>query len=213
MSAVAIALLEKGFSVSGSDLIQNDQILTIKKMGANIFNTQVQNNIDLIEKKYPNKELNIVISSAIKEDNKELTHSRKKKLSVKHRSEILSFIMQTYYSIGVAGSHGKTSTSTFLSTLLDLCTNNTSSIIGGIQPIYNSNSHIEDTKYLVAEIDESDGSTSNYSSDLGVITNIDFDHCDFYTDLDQIIKAFKNFASNSNKLLINKRGILLKTKT
>ena len=203
MSAVAIALLEKGFSVSGSDLIQNDQILTIKKMGANIFNTQVQNNIDLIEKKYPNKELNIVISSAIKEDNKELTHSRKKKLSVKHRSEILSFIMQTYYSIGVAGSHGKTSTSTFLSTLLDLCTNNTSSIIGGIQPIYNSNSHIEDTKYLVAEIDESDGSTSNYSSDLGVITNIDFDHCDFYTDLDQIIKAFKNFASNSNKLLIN----------
>ena len=130
-----------------------------------------------------------MISSAIKEDNKELTHSRKKKLSVKHRSEILSFIMQTYYSIGVAGSHGKTSTSTFLSTLLDLCTNNTSSIIGGIQPIYNSNSHIEDTKYLVAEIDESDGSTSNYSSDLGVITNIDFDHCDFYTDLDQIINC------------------------
>ena len=203
MSAIAIALIEKGFTVSGSDLVQNKQTLTVKRMGATIFNSQIKSNIDLIQDKFPNKEIIIVVSSAIKESNEELIHSNKKNLLVKHRSEILSFIMQDYFSIGVAGSHGKTSTSTFLSTLLDLCTNNTSSIIGGVQPIYNSNSHIRKTKYIVAEIDESDGTSRNYISDLGVITNIDFDHCDYYSDLNHLINAFKSFASNSKKLLIN----------
>ena len=203
MSAIAIALLKKGFSVSGSDLIENDQTLKIKKMGATIFNSQKNKNIDDLESKFPNKKLIIVKSSAIQKDNKELAYSNKKNISVKHRSEILSLIMQTYKSIGVAGSHGKTSTSTFLSTLLDLCTKNTSSIIGGVQPIYNSNSYVEKTKYIVVEIDESDGSASNYSTDLGIITNIDFDHCDYYSNIDEVIRAFKQFASNSKKLLIN----------
>ena len=203
MSAIAVALLKKGFSVSGSDLLHNDQTLQIKKMGATIFDIQENKNIDTIQKQYQNKEIIIVKSSAIKKDNKELNYSNKKNLTIKHRSEILSFLMQSYKSIGVAGSHGKTSTSTFLSTLLDLCTKNTSSIVGGVQPIYNSNSHIEETKYMVAEIDESDGSTANYKSDLGVITNIDFDHCDYYSDINEVINTFKKFASNSKKVLIN----------
>ena len=203
MSAIAVALLKKGFSVSGSDLLHNDQTLQIKKMGATIFDIQENKNIDTIQKQYQNKEIIIVKSSAIKKDNEELNYSNKKNLTIKHRSEILSFLMQSYKSIGVAGSHGKTSTSTFLSTLLDLCTKNTSSIVGGVQPIYNSNSHIEETKYMVAEIDESDGSTANYKSDLGVITNIDFDHCDYYSDINEVINTFKQFASNSKKLLIN----------
>ena len=203
MSAIAMALLKKGFSVSGSDLIQNDQILLLKKMGAPIFIFQESKNIDIVKRTYPDKELVIVISSAIRKDNKELSYSNKKNLTIKHRSEILSFVMNTYNSIGVAGSHGKTSTSTFLTTLLDACTKNTSSIIGGIQPIYNSNSYIENTTYIVAEIDESDGSTCNYQSDLGIITNIDFDHCDYYSDISEVIKTFKDFASNSKTILIN----------
>ncbi len=203
MSAIAIALIKKGFSVSGSDLVQNDQTWKVKQMGATIFDSQRWGNIDHIQKKFPDKELIVVVSSAIKKDNQELNHSHKKHLSIKHRSEILSFIMKSYQSIGVAGSHGKTSTSTFLSTLLDLCTNNSSSIIGGVQPIYNSNSYVEKTKFLVAEIDESDGSTCNYQTDLGIITNIDFDHCDYYSNLQEIINMFKNFASNSKELLIN----------
>ncbi len=203
MSAIAIALLKKGFSVSGSDVVKNEQTLKIKEMGATLFERQEYKNIDTIQRKYKNKEIIIVKSSAIKKDNQELSYSNKKKLSVKHRSEILSSIMQSYLSIGIAGSHGKTSTSTFLSTLLDLCTKDSSSIVGGVHPIYNSNSHIDETKYIVAEIDESDGSTGNYKSDLGVITNIDFDHCDYYSNINEIINTFKNFALNSNKLLIN----------
>ncbi len=203
MSAIAIALLKKGFSVSGSDVVKNEQTLKIKEMGATLFERQEYKNIDTIQRKYKNKEIIIVKSSAIKKDNQELSYSNKKKLSVKHRSEILSSIMQSYLSIGIAGSHGKTSTSTFLSTLLDLCTKDSSSIVGGVHPIYNSNSHIDETKYIVAEIDESDGSTGNYKSDLGVITNIDFDHCDYYSNINEIINTFKIFALNSNKLLIN----------
>tara|TARA_Y100001968_G_scaffold7591_1_gene6465 strand:+ start:8433 stop:9824 length:1392 start_codon:yes stop_codon:yes gene_type:complete len=203
MSAIAIALIKKGFSVSGSDLIQNEQISSMKGIGTIIFDVQEEKNIDALQKKYPNKKLIIVKSSAIKNDNKELNYCNKKNFTVKHRSEILSFIMQCYKSVGVAGSHGKTSTSTFLSTLLDLCTKNTSSIIGGVQRIYNSNSHIEETKYIVAEIDESDGSTCNYKSDLGIITNIDFDHCDYYSNINEVINTFHKFAANSKKLLIN----------
>tara|TARA_B100000965_G_scaffold396972_1_gene412768 strand:- start:1377 stop:2768 length:1392 start_codon:yes stop_codon:yes gene_type:complete len=203
MSAIAIALLKKGFSVSGSDVVTNEQTLKIKEMGATIFERQEDKNIDTIQKKYDDKEIIIVKSSAIKKNNQELNYSINKKLPVKHRSEILSCIMDSYESIGIAGSHGKTTTSTFLSTLLDLCTKNSSSIVGGVQPIYNSNSYIEETKYIVAEIDESDGSTGNYESDLGVITNIDFDHCDYYSNIDEIINTFKIFASNSNKILIN----------
>ena len=71
-----------------------------------------------------------------------------------------------------SGSHGKTSTSTFLSTLLELCTHNSSSITGGIIPIYNSNCHLGNTKFLVAEVDESDGTINKYKSDIGIINNI-----------------------------------------
>ena len=111
--------------------------------------------------------------------------------------------MKSYISLSIAGSHGKTSTSTFLSTLLELCTDNSSSITGGIIPIYKSNAHIEDTKYLVTEIDESDGTIKNYNSDIGIINNIDFDHCDHYSNIDEVLSSFKKFASNSEQLLIN----------
>ncbi len=203
MSAIAIALIEKGFSVSGSDLVKNNQTRKIEQMGIDLIYSQEEKNIDIVKTKYPDKNLIIVISSAIKEKNREFTYCRKKKLPIKHRSEILSLIMQTYSSIGVAGSHGKTSTSTFLSTLLDLCTKDSSSIVGGILPIYNSNTNIKETKYIVTEIDESDGSTINYNTDLGIITNIDFDHCDHYKNLEEVILSFKKFALNSKKLLIN----------
>jgi len=100
--------------------------------------------------------------------------------------------MGTYTALAVAGSHGKTSTSTFLSTILELCTNNSSSITGGIIPIYNSNCHLENTKYLVAEVDESDGTINKYKSDIGIINNIDFDHCDHFSDLSAVISSFKS---------------------
>ena len=203
MSAIAMALLKKGYSVSGSDLINNNETNQLKKYGAQIFDSQIKQNIEFLNSKLDNKKINYVVSSAIKPENEELSYCLKHNLTIKHRSDILSMIMQSYTSLAVSGSHGKTSTSTFLSTLLELCTHDSSSITGGIIPIYNSNAHIENTKFLVAEIDESDGTISKYEPDIGIINNIDFDHCDHFKTVDEVLSTFNKFASNSKKLLIN----------
>ena len=203
MSAIAMALIKKGYSVSGSDLIQNKETKSLKTLGAIIFDSQIKKNIDFVISKFQDQTINFVISSAIKDENEELYFCKKNNLLIKHRSEILAMIMNSYTSLSIAGSHGKTSTSTFLSTLLELCTHDSSSITGGIIPIYDSNAHIENTKYLVTEIDESDGTIKNYNSDIGIINNIDFDHCDHYSNIDEVVSSFKKFASNSQKLLIN----------
>ena len=204
MSALAIGLLKKGCSVSGSDLVKNDETQKLEKSGAVIFTSQIRQNIDFVISKFNNKLINFVVSSAIKPENEEFLYCREKNLSIKHRSEILAMLMRTYNTtLAVAGSHGKTSTSTFLSTILELCTRNSSSITGGIIPIYNSNCHLENTKFLVAEVDESDGTINKYKSDIGIINNIDFDHCDHFSNLSEVISSFKSFAKNSKKLLLN----------
>jgi len=203
MSALAMGLLKKGCSVSGSDLVKNDETNKLEKLGAVIFTSQVRQNIDFVISKFTNKLINFVVSTAIKPENEEFSYCREKNLSIKHRSEILAMLMHTYTVLAVAGSHGKTSTSTFLSTILELCTHNSSSITGGIIPIYNSNCHLENTKFLVAEVDESDGTINKYKSDVGIINNIDFDHCDHFSNLNEVISSFKSFATNSKKLLLN----------
>ena len=203
MSAIAIALLKKGYSVSGSDLVKNQETQKLKELGAIIFDSQIKTNIDFILSKFKSQKINFVISSAIKNENEELCYCKKNNFLIKHRSEILAMVMKSYISLSIAGSHGKTSTSTFLSTLLELCTHNSSSITGGIIQIYESNAHIENTKFLVTEIDESDGTINNYISNIGIINNIDFDHCDHFSDINEVLSSFKKFASNSKKLLIN----------
>ena len=203
MSALAIGLLKKGCSVSGSDLVKNDETKKLEELGAAIFTSQIRQNIEFIISKFTNKMINFVVSSAIKQENEEFSYCREKNLSIKHRSEILAMLMQTYTTLAVAGTHGKTSTSTFLSTILELCTHNCSSITGGIIPLYNSNCHLENTKFLVAEVDESDGTINKYNSDIGIINNIDFDHCDHFSNLGEVIASLKTFAANSKKLLLN----------
>jgi UDP-N-acetylmuramate--alanine ligase len=203
MSAVAMGLLKKGYSVSGSDLVQNNETNKLKQLGAIIFTSQARQNIEFLTSKFNNKLINFVVSSAIKPENEEFSYCREKNLTIKHRSEVLAMLMKTYTTLAVAGSHGKTSTSTFLSTILELCTHNSSSITGGIIPIYKSNCHLENTKFLVAEVDESDGTINRYKSDIGIINNIDFDHCDHFSNLGEVISSFKDFAENSKKLLLN----------
>jgi len=203
MSGIALALLKKGLTVSGSDIATNDRLIEIEKNGGIVFHSQKPQNIDFIKKKFNNKNFIIVISSAINNKNKELNYCIELQLTIKHRSDILSWIMNSFQTIAVAGSHGKTSTSTLLTTLIDLSTKNTSSIVGGILPSYESNAVIKNSKYLIAEIDESDGTTCKYSPYLGIINNIDFDHCDYYSNIQELISSFNKFGSNSKILLTN----------
>ena len=143
MSGIALFLLKKGLTVSGSDIAKSDRLIEIKNNGGIVFNSQKPENIDLIQKKLNPRNITIVISSAINDKNKELNYCIEQQLNVKHRSEILSSIMESFKSIAVAGSHGKTSTSTLLTTLIDLCTKDTSSVVGGILPKYESNTIIK----------------------------------------------------------------------
>ena len=122
MSAIAMGLLKKGYSVSGSDLIKNHETDRLRQHGAYIFDSQIKQNIELLNSKLSNKFINFVVSTAIKPENEELAYCKKNNLPIKHRSEVLAMLMRSYTSLAVAGSHGKTSTSTFLSTLLELCT-------------------------------------------------------------------------------------------
>ena len=96
MSAVAIGLLKKGYTVSGSDLIKNDETNKLEQLGAIIFTSQIRQNIEFVISKFNNKLINFVVSSAIKKENEEFAYCRKKNLTIKHRSEILAMLMQTY---------------------------------------------------------------------------------------------------------------------
>ena len=107
MSAVAKGLLKRGCSVSGSDLIKNNETNKLEQLGAIIFYSQIRQNIEIITSKFNNKLINFVVSSAIKPENEEFSYCRKKNLTIKHRSEILAMLMQTYTAIAVAGSMEK----------------------------------------------------------------------------------------------------------
>ena len=137
MSALAMILAKNGYSISGSD---QKKSFTLKKLADNqvhIFQSQEESNIDQIIKVY-GKDILVVRSSAIREDNLELCKAKKYNLTINHRSEILAFLIEQKRSIIVSGSHGKTTTSTYITTLFSYANKSPTAIIGGIVPLYKS---------------------------------------------------------------------------
>ncbi len=202
MSALAMILSQKGYSISGSDQKKN---LTLKKLEENkvhIFPTQVESNIDEILKVHGTNIL-VVRSSAIHQGNLELCKAKKYNLKIKHRSEILAFLIEQKRSIIVSGSHGKTTTSTYITTLFSYANKNPTAIIGGIVPLYKSNYNFGDSEFLIAEADESDGSLVKFNSSIGLITNLELEHVDHYLDLEDLIETMKQFAQNCECLISN----------
>ena len=202
MSALAMILAKNGYSISGSD-IKNSHIL--KELANNqviIFNTQKESNIDKIfEKK--NKNILVVISSAIRPENLELKKAKECKLQIKHRSEILKFLIDQKKSIVITGSHGKTTTSTYITTILSILKKDPTAVIGGIVPLYNKNYNVSNSEILVAEADESDGSLVKFNPSIGIITNLELEHVDHYLNLEDLIKTMKQFAQNCECLISN----------
>ena len=193
MSALAMILAKNGYSISGSD---QKKSLTLKELAENqihIFQTQEESNIDEIFKVH-GKNILVVISSAIREDNLELCKAKKYNLTINHRSEILAFLIEQKKSIIVSGSHGKTTTSTYITTLFSYANKNPTAIIGGIVPLYKKNYNFSDSELLIAEADESDGSLVKFNPNIGLITNLELEHVDHYLDLEDLIKTMKQFA-------------------
>ncbi len=193
MSAIAGILLEKGYSVSGSDLKESPITINLEEMGAIIFYTHKKDNVldDVAE---------VVISSAIHEDNEELTEAKRRNLKITKRAEKMAQVMEDKKVICVAGAHGKTTTTAMLYCVMSAAGLDPSVIVGGILPNIDSNYRLGKGDYFIAEADESDKSFLLFNPYTSIITNIEDDHMENYGSLENIIDAFEFFmAGNQDK--------------
>ena len=203
MSALARILVDRGHSVSGSDPRDNATTQQLKTLGVKVFRQQNATCIDAVTGATAAGSPVVVISTAIPESNPELQRARQQGLEIWHRSDLLAALIEQQPSIAVAGSHGKTTTSTLITTLLLEADQDPTAVIGGIVPSLGSNGHAGQGKLLVAEADESDGSLVKFSPSLGVITNLELDHTDHYSSLDELISTLQRFAGGCDRVLAN----------
>ncbi|MFN7899548.1 MAG: UDP-N-acetylmuramate--L-alanine ligase [Synechococcaceae cyanobacterium] len=202
MSALAAILAARGYQVSGSDPRHTPVLDHLAGAGVRLFSEQRASTIEaLTPGPLPPA---VVVSSAVPESNPELAEARRQGLAVLHRSDVLAALINNQPSIAVAGSHGKTTTSTLIATLLDLVELDPTAVIGGIVPAFGSNGRHGEGRLLVAEADESDGSLVKFQASLGVLTNVELDHTDHYADLDALIATLQRFARASGQLLANR---------
>jgi len=188
MSGIAEVLHSLGYEVQGSDLSENANVKRLKESGIKIFIGQQEENV---------KDATIVvISTAIKDDNPELVAARKNKKTVVRRAEMLAEIMRLKWSIAIAGTHGKTTTTTMVGTMLEEAGYDPTVINGGIINRYGTNTRIGESDWIVAEADESDGTFTKLPSTIAVVTNIDPEHLDHYGSYDNIKAAFRRFIDN-----------------
>ena len=202
MSAIAGILAERGYAVSGSDPRDHAVLDRLRRLGVRVFLEQSAATVAAIRSGTSLSPL-VVISSAVPETNPELAEARRMGLAICHRSDVLAALINSQDSIAVAGSHGKTTTSTMIATLLAATQHDPTAVIGGIVPAFGSNGRHGEGRLLVAEADESDGSLVKFRSSLGVLTNIELDHTDHYPDLEALITTLQRFAGNTARLLAN----------
>ena len=191
MSAIAEVMLDKGFSISGSDLSDSEVVQKLRAKGAIIYKGHDAKNIE-------GKEA-LVLSSAIHENNPELVAAKAKGLKLFHRSDILAYLLNDAKGIAVAGAHGKTTTSSMISVVLEHAKVDPTILIGGFVDYLKGNAKLGKSDYLVAEADESDGSFLKFYPQIAVVTNIEDDHMDHYGSMENIIKAFIQFIQNLDK--------------
>ncbi len=202
MSAIAMILAKSGYSISGSDEKQSNILNQLTANQIKIFNSQEEKNIDSLYEIH-SENIIIIVSSAISKDNSELQKAIHYDLKIKHRSDILASLINNKNSLVISGSHGKTTTSTYIATLLSIANKNPSAIIGGIVPHFNSNYNFGDGKFLVAEADESDGTLIKFNPYIGIITNIELEHVDHYGNLKNLLITMKKFSQNCRHVIAN----------
>lgn len=187
MSAIATIMLHNGFQISGSDVKDSRLTDELVKRGASISFGHSAGNI-------PQNAQAVVYSSAVKPDNVEMLEAQRRGLPIYKRAEMLAYLMSTKDGVGVAGAHGKTTTSAMIATMLEFCGQDPTVIIGGMLPaLGGGNAKAGNGPSLVAEADESDGTFLLLLPKIAVITNIEADHLDYYHDLDHIISAFAQY--------------------
>jgi len=202
MSAIAGILADRGYSISGSDPRDNAVLQDLRSRGVRVFREQSAATIDAIRSGTSCPPA-VVVSSAVPASNPELVEAERAGLQTWHRSDVLAALIAAQPSISVAGSHGKTTTSTLVASLLHATNHDPTAVIGGVVPAFASNGRNGDGPLLVAEADESDGSLVKFQSWLGVITNLELDHTDHYASLDELISTLQRFAGGCDRVLAN----------
>ncbi|HIE59664.1 MAG TPA: UDP-N-acetylmuramate--L-alanine ligase [Persephonella sp.] len=187
MNGIAQVLLNLGFTISGSDLKETQTVLNLKNMGAKIYIGHNKDNIKGADV--------VVYSSAVKPDNPEVKEAKRLGIPTIPRGEMLAELMRFKYGIAISGSHGKTTTTSMIGSILGKTGYDPTVVIGGKLASYGSNAKLGRGDFLVAETDESDGSFLKLSPTIVSINNIDLEHIGFYTNLDDIKNAFINFAN------------------
>ncbi len=186
MSGIAEVLLNLGYKVSGSDLRGSDITERLAALGGEIYIGHRAENLDSV--------VVVVTSSAVHEDNPEVMEARVRLIPVIPRAEMLAELMRMKYGIAIAGTHGKTTTTSMVATILSHGGIDPTIVIGGKLNTLGTNAQLGQGKFLVAEADESDGSFLKLSPTIAVVTNIDADHLDFYTGgIEQIKDTFVDF--------------------
>jgi len=187
MNGIAQVLLNLGFTISGSDLKETQTVLNLKNMGAKIYIGHSEDNIKGADV--------VVYSSAVKSDNPEVKKAKELGIPTIPRGEMLAELMRFKYGIAISGSHGKTTTTSMIGSILGKTGYDPTVVIGGKLASYGSNAKLGRGDFLVAEADESDGSFLKLSPTIVSINNIDLEHIGFYKNLDDIKNAFINFAN------------------
>jgi UDP-N-acetylmuramate--alanine ligase len=188
MSGIAEVLINHGYEVQGSDLKSTPITERLKGMGARIFEGQRAANLEGAEV--------VVISSAIKPGNTELDEARRQGLPVVRRAEMLAELMRLKSNIAVAGTHGKTTTTTLVAELLVKGGIDPTVINGGIIHAYGSNARMGQGEWMVVEADESDGTFNRLPATIAIVTNIDPEHMEHWGDFDTLRRGFYDFVSN-----------------
>jgi UDP-N-acetylmuramate--alanine ligase len=188
MSGIAEVLMTLGYRVQGSDARASKITDRLVKLGAVFFEGQRAENLG--------EAAVVVISSAIKKGNPELEEARRRKLPVVRRAEMLAELMRLRSNIAIAGTHGKTTTTTMVATLLDKGGFDPTVINGGVIHAYGSNARAGAGEWMVVEADESDGSFNRLPATIAIVTNIDPEHMEHWGTFDALRKGFLDFVSN-----------------
>ena len=190
MSGIAQLLLARGESVSGSDVKENAMTKLLASHGARIFIGHCAENAALADC--------VVYSSAVKDNNPEMLEARRRGIKVLKRAEALAILMQGKKVVCVAGSHGKTTTTSLVSHMMLEAGLSPTVAIGGNFKNINANAAAGEGDYFVAEADESDGSFLCYSPEYSIITNIDREHLDYYKSFDAVVAAYREFMARTS---------------
>lgn len=211
MSAIARYFKSNGKNVAGYDKVSTDITKSLEDIDIVIH---FEDDVTLVPSEFKKSENTIVVyTPAIPKNHSELNYFIKNNFTVLKRSEILGEITKNSICLAVAGTHGKTTTSTILGHVLKEADVNATSFLGGISENYNSNLILGGEKISVVEADEFDRSFLKLSPDIACITSTDADHLDIYGNHDELLTSFKDFAKKVSKTLIVKNGIALDGQT